>query len=92
VYLVVSRQELLDSKYSTAVCVPVYSALAGLETEVPVGPTEGLKHDSCLRCDEVTSVPKAALQHFVGSLSQGRFRELDLALIRALDIERSPHQ
>lgn len=87
VYLVVSRQPLLDSTYSTAVCVPVYSVISGLKTEVLVGPNEGLKHDSCARCDEVTSVPKVALRQYVGTLGRDKLRELDRALVTALEID-----
>ena len=86
VYVIVSRQQLLDSSYSTVVCVPVYSAASGLETEVRIGPAEGLKHDSCIRCDEVTSIPRSALRQFVGSLNSDRLQALNQALVRALDL------
>ena len=85
--MVVSRQVLIDSKFSTAICAPVYSARHGLSTQVPVGVEDGLKHDSALHCDELVSLPKTALTDFVGSLSAAKLRELDGALIAALDIE-----
>ena len=45
VYLVVSRDDFLDVRYSTAVCVPVYSARrTRVEAKLPLGPAEGLKH------------------------------------------------
>jgi mRNA interferase MazF len=94
--VVVSRQEFLDSTYSSAVCVPVYSSFVGLPTEVPLGEKDGLKHSSAARCDEVTSLAKARLTNFVASLSTEKMRELDQALIAALDIgdrfERSDRQ
>jgi mRNA interferase MazF len=87
VFAIVSRQVLIDSKFSTVVCVPVYSARHGLSTQVPVGADEGLKHDSSLHCDELVSLPKMALTHFVGRLRPVKIRELDQALIAALGID-----
>jgi mRNA interferase MazF len=87
VFAVVSRQVLIDSKFSTVVCAPVYTARHGLSTQVPVGLDEGLKHESALHCDELVSLPKVALTDFVGTLSHMKLRELDGALIAALGIE-----
>ena len=54
---------------------------------MPLGIEEGLKHDSALHCDELVSLPKAALTSFVGALSSAKLRELDGALIASLGIE-----
>ncbi|MGH2634503.1 MAG: type II toxin-antitoxin system PemK/MazF family toxin [Tepidiformaceae bacterium] len=86
-FVVVSRQGLLDSRYSTVMCAPVYSAYGGSSTELAVGEAEGLKHPSGLRCDEVTSLPRSALTNYVGELDQRRFGELNRALAIALDID-----
>jgi mRNA interferase MazF len=87
VFAVASRQVVIDSRFSTVICVPVYSARHGLSTQVPVGVDEGLKHDSSLHCDELLSLPKSALTQFVGRLGPLQLRELDRALIAALDID-----
>lgn len=86
VFAVVSRQVLLDSKFSTAICAPVYSARHGLSTQVPVGPDEGLRHDSSIHCDELVSLPKSLLTNFVGSLAPAKAEELNRALLAALGI------
>ncbi len=86
VFAVISRQALIDSKFSTVVCAPVYTARLGLSTEVPVGADEGLRHDSSLHCDALVSLPKSTLTHFVGGLRQERHAELDRALVAALGI------
>jgi mRNA interferase MazF len=78
---------LIDSRFSTVVCAPVYSAYEGLSTQVPVGPDEGLKHDSGIYCDELVSLPKTMLTHFVGMLPPGKLRSLDRALLIALEIQ-----
>lgn len=89
VFIVVSRQVVIDSKFSTVVCAPIYSARHGLSTQVPVGPEEGLRHDSSIHCDELVSLPKSALTHFVGSLPDARRAALDQALATALDLDRA---
>ena len=86
VFVVVSRQVLIDSKFSTVVCAPVFSARHGLATEVPVGIDEGLRQDSSIHCDELVSLPKSMLTNFVGSLSSERVTELDRALVVALGV------
>ena len=88
VFIVVSRQVLIDSKLSTVVCAPVYSARHGLSTHVPVGPDEGLRHESSIHCDELVSLPKSVLTRFVGSLPEARRVDLDQALAAALDLNR----
>ena len=87
VFVIVSRQAALDSQFSTAVCAPVYTRRDGLATQVPVGPDEGLKHDSSIHCDELLSLPKSMLTNYVGTLSRGQLRALDGALRVALDLD-----
>lgn len=87
VFVVVSRQVLIDSRFSTVICAPVYSQYEGLSTQVPVGRDEGMKHDSGIYCDELVSLPKAMLTHFVGMLAPAKLRLLDRALLIALQIQ-----
>jgi mRNA interferase MazF len=86
VFVVVSRQVLIDSRFSTVICAPIYSTHDGLSTQVLVGVEEGLKHDSSVHCDELVSLPKSLLTNFVGSLSPKKMDELNRALSIALDI------
>jgi mRNA interferase MazF len=87
VFLVVSRQVLIESKFSTVVCAPVYSARHGLSTQLGVGPDEGLRQESSVHCDELVSLPKSLLTNFVGSLPAARVSDLDRALVVALGID-----
>lgn len=86
VFCIVSRSTLVDSSFSTVTCAPIYSARHGLSTQVPVGPDEGLKHDSAIHCDELVSIPKSVLTDYVGMLSPSRLRELNRALAIALEL------
>jgi mRNA interferase MazF len=86
VFVVVSRQALIDSKFSTVISAPVFSSGEGLSTQVPVGTEEGLKHQSWIMCDNLVSLRKTDLTHYVGALSPARLAELDHALKRALSL------
>ncbi len=86
VFVIVSRQVLIDSRFSTVICAPIYSTHDGLSTQVRVGVNDGLKHDSSIHCDELVSLPKSVLTNFIGSLSPERIEELNRALNIALDI------
>jgi mRNA interferase MazF len=87
VFVVVSRQALIDSRFSTLVCAPVYSRRDGLATQVDVGIEEGLKHDSSIHGDALISIPKALLTDYISSLRPARLRALDQALRVALALE-----
>ena len=86
VFVVASRQVLIDSKFSTVICAPIYTAYHGLLTQVLVGTGEGLKHESSIHCDELVSLPKNALTNFVGRLTEIKVIELDHALVAALQL------
>jgi mRNA interferase MazF len=84
VFVVVSRQALINSKFSTVICAPVYTNFDGTETQVIVGVNEGLKHDSAIYCDNLVSLPKSMLTNYTGSLNAEKLAELDNALRIAL--------
>ncbi|HKZ86690.1 MAG TPA: type II toxin-antitoxin system PemK/MazF family toxin [Anaerolineae bacterium] len=86
VFVVVSRQVLIDSRFSTVVCAPIYSTHDGLSTQVRVGVDEGLKHESSIHCDELVSLPKSTLTYYVGTLPPEKIEALNQALCIALDI------
>lgn len=85
-FVVVSRQVLIDSSFSTVICAPVYSRRDGLQTQVDAGIEEGLKHESSIHCDELMSLQKSVLTNFVGSLSPKKLQDLDRALAVALGL------
>ena len=87
VFVIVSRQTLIDSGFSTVICAPVYSKYHGISTQLPVGPDEGLKHDSSIYCDELISIPKNALTDYIGTLSSEKIRMLNKALQISLEVE-----
>ncbi|HAP67107.1 MAG TPA: MazF family transcriptional regulator [Nitrospinae bacterium] len=86
VFVVVSRQVLIDSRFSTLICASIYSSYDGLSTQVRVGIEEGLKHESSIHCDELVSIPKISLTHYIGSLSAEKVQQLNDAIRVALSL------
>ncbi len=85
--MIVSRNVLIETRFSTVICAPVYSRHDGLSTQVAVGTEDGLKHDSSIHCDALmSSIPKSALTNYVGSLSPAKIKALNQALHIALDL------
>ena len=86
VFVIVSRQILIDSRFSTVICAPVYTTYEGLSTQLAVGIDEGLKHESAIHCDELVSLPKSMLTNFIGMLPPQKLHLLKNALQIALQI------
>ena len=86
-FVIASRQVLIDSKYATVICAPVYSTNSGLASQVTVGTDEGLKQASAVHCDGLVSIAKSELIDYVGSLGERKLAELSAALKVALAIE-----
>ena len=86
-FVVVSRQVLIESRFATVVCAPIFTTRAGLGTQLPVGADEGLKHDSAVHCDELVSLPKSVLTNYLGTLSSAKMDSLNRSLKVALAIE-----
>jgi mRNA interferase MazF len=87
VFVVASRQVLIDSRFSTVICAPIYTRRDGLATQVDVGVECGLKHDSTIHCDELVSLPKRLLTDYVGSLTLPAGQTFGRALRIALDLD-----
>ena len=86
VFVIVSRQILIDSRFSTVICAPVYTTYKGLSTQVAVGTDDGLKHDSSIHCDELISLPNYMLADYVGNLPSEKLYLLKRALKIALQL------
>ena len=69
---------------------PITSTIRGISTEVPVGPAEGLDHDSAISCDNLTTVAATELGREIGLFPTGREGELREAVLAALDFALRP--
>jgi len=86
VFIIVSRQILIDSRFSTVICAPVYTTYKGLSTQIAIGTDEGLKHDSSIHCDELISLPKYMLTDYIGNLQSEKLYLLERALKISLQL------
>ncbi|MBY0497735.1 MAG: hypothetical protein K2Y23_26300 [Cyanobacteria bacterium] len=73
---------------TTVICAPVYGEVLGLQTEVAVGPEDGLPRSSAIRCDFLMLMFKHKLTGFVATLPAQKRLELKEALRRALQVDR----
>ncbi len=87
VFVVVSRQALIGTRFSSVICAPVYSNHDDLDTQVAIGVDEGMKHESSIHCDELVSLPKSRLTNYVGELPPVKIKELNAALKVALELD-----
>jgi mRNA interferase MazF len=85
-FVIVSGQGLIDSRFSTVMCAPVFSTGEGLSTQVVIGSEEDMKNESWIMCDNVVSVRNSDLTHLVGSFSPAKLAELYRALKLSLDL------
>ena len=85
-FVIASRQALIDSRFSTVVCAPVFSSGQGLSTQIPIGINEGMKHPCWIMCDNLVSLRKTDLRQFIGTLSPLKLAEFSRALRMALDL------
>ena len=51
-----------------------------------VGIKEGLKHESCIACDELMSLPKNMLTNYIGKLNNDKMSELNKSLVISIGI------
>ncbi len=77
--LVLTRQSKLHLLAWVTVA-PITSTVRGITSEVPVGPRNGLDHDSVVSCDNITTVRRSDVGETIGLL----FDDQELALARAI--------
>jgi len=90
VFVIVSRLAVIETRFSSVICAPVYSRHDALSTQVRIGMEEGLKQESSIHCDELVSLPKSLLTNYVGRIGAARVAELNRALATALDLDETP--
>ena len=66
---------------------PITSIVRGLSTEVPVGRASGLDHQSVVSCDNITTIPRAAIGRHLGYLRPAQERALAQAIAAAYDLD-----
>jgi mRNA interferase MazF len=85
--VLVLTRELVRPHLNRVTIAPITSTIRGLSTEVPVGPANGLDHASVVSCDNITTVPAAALGDQLGFLLADQEASLTAAIRAVFDLE-----
>ena len=85
--VVVLTRELIRPRLTNVTVAPITSTIRGLSTEVPVGPRNGLNHDSAISCDNIQTIPKIQLGRLIGYVHPDQEPTLAEAISLAFDLE-----
>lgn len=66
---------------------PITSTIRGIASEVPVGPRNGLDHDSVVSCDNITTVHRDAVGATIGALLDDQEADLARAISDAFELD-----
>jgi mRNA interferase MazF len=83
--VILTRQSALHLLTRVTVA-PVTSTIRGISTEVPVGPRNGLDHDSVVSCDNIVTVRSGAVGATLGLLFDDQESTLARAISDAFDL------
>jgi mRNA interferase MazF len=84
--LVLTRELVLPHRQQVTVA-PITTTVRGLSTEVPVGPPNGIGHESVVSCDNIVTIDKNALGERIGYLFPAQESLLTEAIHAAFDLE-----
>jgi len=84
--LVLTRELVLPYRQQVTVA-PITTTVRGLSTEVPVGPANGIGHESVVSCDNIVTIDKTALGDRIGYLFAAQETLLTAAIHAAFDLD-----
>ena len=79
--------EVLRPHLSRVTVAPITSTIRGLSTDVPVGPANGLDHNSVVSCDNIVTVPVRVLGRQLGVLLPEQEAQVTEAVRAAFDLD-----
>ncbi len=85
-HVLVLTRELVRPHLTTVTIAPITTRVRGLSTEVGVGAENGLAGPCVVSCDNITTIPAAALREQVGMLLDEHERALAEAIAAAFDL------
>jgi mRNA interferase MazF len=85
--VLVLTRELVRPHLTTVTIAPITTTIRGLSTEVGVGVANGLAGSSVVSCDNITTVPAAALGDQIGVLLDSQEQALSDAIAAAFDLD-----
>lgn len=85
--VLVLTRELVRPHLTSVTIAPITTSVRGLSTEVPVGEANGLAEPSTISCDNITTIPTAALGRQIGLLLDAQEPALSDAIRAAFDLD-----
>ena len=85
--VLVLTRELVRPHLTRVTVAPITTNARGLSTEVPVGAANGLDAGGVVSCDNIVTVPVAALGRQIGALLPAQERGLTEAIHAAFDLD-----
>ncbi len=85
--VLVLTRELVRPYLAQVTVAPLTTTVRGLSTEVAVGHANGLEAECVVSCDNVVTVPAAALARQIGFLLPAQEQALTAAIGAAFDLE-----
>lgn len=85
--VLVLTREVVRPHLTRVTVATITTTIRGLSTEAPVGRRNGLHHACVISCDNIVTVPKAALGPQIGYLLPARGRALAHAIHAAFDLD-----
>lgn len=85
--VLILTRELVRPHMSRVTVAPITSTIRGLSTEVRVGRDNGLAQDSVVSCDNIVTIPTAALRRQIGYLLPAQESALSIAIRAAFDLD-----
>jgi mRNA interferase MazF len=84
--VLVLTREIVRAHLAAVTVAPITTTIRGLSTEVPVDTANGLGGPSAVSCDNITTIPKAALGEQIGVLLDRQEQALAEAIKTAFDL------
>ena len=85
--VLVLTREVVRPHLTRVTVAPITTTIRGLSTEVPVGRRNGLDQASVISCDNIVTVPAAALGPQIGYLLPAQEAVLTKAVQAAFDLD-----
>ena len=85
--VLILTRELVRPYLARVTVAPITTTVRGLSTEVPLGPANGLDHECAVSCDNIVTIPKAALGQQIGYLLPAQEAALTAAIQAAFDLD-----
>lgn len=85
--VLILTREIVRPHMSRVTVAPITTTQRGLSTEVPVGTLNGLDQPSVVSCDNILTIPVAALGPQIGQLLPAQEDALSQAIQAAFDLQ-----